>query len=87
MIEKFKNIFKGLERAHGCTKVGPANNNGEKVKGQSFVVREPVTDELWTKHLQMIICNLKATHKLKNAARNTKKINGFQVSQNTEVFS
>jgi len=52
MIEKFKNIFKGLERAHGCTKVGPANNNGEKVKGQSFVVREPVTDELWSKHLQ-----------------------------------
>ena len=52
MIEKFKNIFKGLERAHGCTKVGPTNNNGEKVKGQSFVVREPVTDELWLKHLQ-----------------------------------
>ena len=51
-IDKFKNIFKGLERAHGCTKVGPSNNNGEKVKGQSFVVREPVTDELWLKHLQ-----------------------------------
>ena len=50
MIE-FKNIFKGLERAHGCTKVGPSNNNGEKVKGQSFVVRQPVTDDLWTKHL------------------------------------
>ena len=50
MIE-FKNIFKGLERAHGCTKVGPTNNSGEKVKGQSFVVRQPVTDDLWTKHL------------------------------------
>jgi len=47
MIEKFKDIFKGLERAHGCTKVGPDNNDGEKVKGKSFVVREPVTDELW----------------------------------------
>jgi len=51
-IKKFKNIFKGLERAHGCTKVGPISNSGEKVKGQSFVVREPVTDELWLKHLQ-----------------------------------
>ena len=51
-IKDFKNIFKGLQRAHGCTKVGPTNNNGEKVKGQSFVVREQVTDELWVKHLQ-----------------------------------
>ena len=52
MIEKFKNIFKGLERAHGCTKVSEAGENGIKVKGQSFVVRQPVTDELWLKHLQ-----------------------------------
>ena len=50
-IKDFKNIFKGLQRAHGCTKVGPSNNNGEKVKGQSFVVREHVTDHLWLKHL------------------------------------
>jgi len=46
-IRNFRDIFKGLKRAHGCTKIGPINNNGEKVKGQSFVVREPVTDELW----------------------------------------
>jgi hypothetical protein len=52
MIEKFKNIFKGLERAHGCTKVYAPTENGVKLKGQSFVVREPVTNELWTKHLQ-----------------------------------
>ena len=51
-IEQFKNIFKGLERAHGCTKVSGPTENGVKVKGQSFVVREPVTDELWLKHLQ-----------------------------------
>ena len=51
-IKDFKNIFKGLQRAHGCTKVGPSNSNGEKVKGQSFVVRQHVTDELWLKHLQ-----------------------------------
>jgi len=51
MIEQFKKIFLGLERAHGVTKVGESNGNGKKVKGQSFVKREPVTDELWQKHL------------------------------------
>jgi len=52
MIEKFKEIFKGLERAHGCTKVSGPTENGVKVKGQSFVVRQPVTDDLWRMHLQ-----------------------------------
>ena len=51
MIEKFKNIFEGLDRAHGVTIVGESNGNGTKVKGKSFVKREPVTDELWQKHL------------------------------------
>ena len=48
----FKEIFKGLERAHGCTKVSEPAENGVKLKGQSFVVRQPVTDELWKMHLQ-----------------------------------
>ena len=52
MIEKFKHIFTGLERAHGVTKVGESNGNGTKVKGKSFVKREPVTDELWQQHLE-----------------------------------
>ena len=51
-IERFKNIFEGLERAHGVTKIGNNNGNGEKIKGQSFVKREPVTEELWLSHLQ-----------------------------------
>ena len=51
MIDKFKNIFQGLERAHGCTKVSAPAENGVKLKGQSFVVRQPVTDDLWSKHL------------------------------------
>ena len=51
MIERFKNIFQGLERAHGVTKIGQSNGDGTKVKGQSFVKREPVTDELWQNHL------------------------------------
>ena len=52
MIERFRNIFTGLERAHGVTKVGHSNGDGTKVQGKSFIKREPVTDELWTKHLQ-----------------------------------
>ena len=32
-IEKFKQIFKGLERAHGCTKINAPTENGIKVKG------------------------------------------------------
>ena len=51
MIERFKNIFYGLDRAHGVTLVGESNGDGNKIKGKSFVKREPVTDELWQKHL------------------------------------
>jgi hypothetical protein len=47
----FEKIFKGLERAHGCTKVTVPAENGVKLKGQSFVVRQPVTTELWKMHL------------------------------------
>ena len=50
-IDRFKEIFKGLERAHGCTKVSEPVADGVKLKGQSFVVRQPVTDDLWLKHL------------------------------------
>ena len=49
MIERFKKIFEGLDRAHGVTIVGESNGNGQKVKGKSFVKREPVTDELMAK--------------------------------------
>ena len=52
MIDKFKNIFEGLDRAHGVTKVTESISNGTKIKGKSFVKREPVTDELWQKHLE-----------------------------------
>ena len=51
-VERFKSIFAGLDRAHGVTIVGESNGNGAKVKGKSFVKREPVTDELWQKHLE-----------------------------------
>ena len=54
-VENFKNIFQGLERAHGCTKVSAPAENGVKLNGQSFVVRQPVTTELWTMHLKMMV--------------------------------
>ena len=37
MIESFKDIFTGLERAHGVTKVGQSNGDGTKVQGKSFI--------------------------------------------------
>jgi hypothetical protein len=51
-IERFRNIFEGLDRAHGVTIVGESNGSGQKIKGKSFVKREMVTPELWLKHLQ-----------------------------------
>ena len=50
-IRVFKSIFEGLDRAHGVTKVGESNGDGNKIKGKSFVQRGMVTDELWQKHL------------------------------------
>jgi hypothetical protein len=52
IMNRFKEIFKGLERAHGCTKISVPAENGVKVKGQSYVVRQPVTDDLWRMHLE-----------------------------------
>ena len=49
MIEKFKSIFAGLDRAHGVTIVEDTNGNGTKIKGKSFVKRQPVTDSLMAK--------------------------------------
>ena len=54
IMEEFKKIFTGLKRAHGCTFVDKKGADGLKVKGKSFVKREPVTDELWENHLNGI---------------------------------
>ncbi len=51
-VERFKNIFAGLERARGVTYVDKKGADGQKIKGKSFVVREPVTDQLWQDHMQ-----------------------------------
>ena len=49
LVENLKIYLKGLDRAHGVTKVTESISNGTKIKGKSFVKREPVTDELWQK--------------------------------------
>ena len=51
-VANFKDIFKGLERARGVTYVDKKGADGQKIKGKSFVAREPVTEELWLNHLQ-----------------------------------
>tara|TARA_R100001440_G_scaffold295_3_gene901 strand:+ start:979 stop:2505 length:1527 start_codon:yes stop_codon:yes gene_type:complete len=51
-VEKFKHIFTGLERAHGVTYVDKKGADGQKIKGKSFVTREYVADDMWSKHLQ-----------------------------------
>ena len=51
-MNRFKEIFTGLERAHGVTFVDKKGVDGEKIKGKSFVKREAVTDDMWLKHLQ-----------------------------------
>ena len=51
-MNMFKEIFKGLERAHGVTFIDKKGVDGEKIKGKSFVKRDPVTENLWRNHLQ-----------------------------------
>ena len=44
IMERFRQIFTGLERAHGCTYVDKKGADGLKVKGKSFVKREMRND-------------------------------------------
>jgi hypothetical protein len=51
IMDKFKNIFQGLEIAYGQYQPGERGENG-KQQGKAFIVRKNVTDELWTNHLK-----------------------------------
>jgi hypothetical protein len=53
-MKEFVELFTGLMRAHGCTYVDKKGADGLKIKGKSFVKREPVTEQLWTNHLNGI---------------------------------
>ena len=50
-VEKFKSIFSGLDRAYGQYKSDGSTADG-KVGGRAFIIKEPVTDKLWTDHLE-----------------------------------
>ena len=50
MLEKFKEIFKGSEIAYGLYAKGDRGTNG-KQKGKATIVREKVSDKLWSDHL------------------------------------
>ena len=51
-MDKFKQIFSGLTIAYGQYQPGDRGENGSKQKGKAFIVRKPVTDKLWKKHLE-----------------------------------
>ena len=52
MLERLQEIFKGLESAHGVTKKTDEIRHDGKNEVRSKTIREPVTDELWEKHLK-----------------------------------
>ena len=54
IMEEFIKIFQGLDRAHGVTYVESNGADGQKIKGKSFVQREPITEKMWHNHLDGI---------------------------------
>ena len=50
-MEKFREVFRGQERAHGCYIKGDINEKGKQT-GESRIVRlYPQPDSLWEEHL------------------------------------
>ncbi len=49
-VKKFKSIFYGLDRAYGIYKSSGESVNG-KAGGQAFILKKPVTDQLWIDHI------------------------------------
>ena len=52
MLDKFKKIFQGQDRAHGIFTTTGEVSDKNKIKGSGKVIQEPITDSLWKKHLQ-----------------------------------
>ena len=52
MLERFKEVFAGLETAYGQTKVTDELSENGKHEAKSFTKKENVTDLLWNKHLK-----------------------------------
>ena len=51
MLERFKQIFSGLETSYGQTKMTGEIRDDGKNEAESITVHKPVTDMLWQKHL------------------------------------
>jgi len=51
MLERFKEIFAGLQTAYGQTKVTEEFSENGKHEAKSFTIKKPVTDLLWQAHL------------------------------------
>jgi len=51
MLERFKNIFSGLETSYGQTKMTGEIRDDGKNEAESITVHKPITDALWQKHL------------------------------------
>lgn len=49
-LQRFQNIFKGLDIAYGTYVINAEKGNGKQA-GKATVVRKPPTDDLWQKHL------------------------------------
>ena len=50
-VKKFKSIFYGLDRAYGQYKSDGQSVNG-KAGGQAYILKKPVTDQLWIDHIE-----------------------------------
>jgi hypothetical protein len=51
MLERFKEIFAGLQTAYGQTKVTEEFSENGKHEAKSFTIKKPVSDSLWQAHL------------------------------------
>lgn len=51
MLNKIMTLFRGLQRAHGIYNISKAEQKKRKVGGDAVTKYEPVTEELWQKHL------------------------------------
>ena len=52
LVDKFKKIFEGQNRAHGIFISSGEVSDKNKIKGSGKVIQEPITDALWQKHLK-----------------------------------
>jgi hypothetical protein len=50
-VEKFREVFSGLERAHGVYVPGEVNDSGKR-GGKAFIKKEPVTPQHWIDHIE-----------------------------------